>query len=132
MRQNSSQQPEEEESDILGDFGVKKVRETMKRRAKAKKKTAANSEPASPHLSNLDDSLDDPTFNPSGPGNAASAVTDDVSANDQVRVLLISDLASAACLMLPKWLFKHNHVIDNIQGELYWLKVFIALIYVLL
>ena len=85
MKPSSSKQQEEEESDILGDLGVKKVRETMKLRAKNKKKAAANnSEPSSP---NLDDSVDDPPYSP--PRDATSVVTDDVSANDQVRYFIV-------------------------------------------
>ena len=96
MKPSSSEQQDEEESDILGDLGVKKVRETMKLRAKNKKKAAANnSQPSSP---NLDDSVDDPSYSP--PRDDTSAVIDDVSANDQVRISLYCDLASVACSML--------------------------------
>ena len=85
MKPSSSEQQEEEESDLLGDLGVKRVRETMKRRAKEKKKAATEtSQPSSPVLSNLDDSVEDATYSP--PRDATSAVTDDVSANDHVSV----------------------------------------------
>ena len=69
----------------------------MKLRAKDKKKKAAtnNSQPSSP---NLDDSVDDPSYSP--PRDDTSAVIDDVSANDQVRISLYCDLASVACSML--------------------------------